>query len=392
MKIVLALPTLLAKNDDVIFAPRNLFIELVNGLVDKGHDVSVIAPLNVKTRGKSIEFDRILEKETISSIKDQNAEDIFKKELTYWKDRIEYELLLTCEAFKFAEENHCELVHIYLGYQSHYIAEIAKTPSVFAMHDPVFPEKTLEYHLLTKFSNHNYIAISQSQSKRYEESLSIKSRDVVYHGIDPSDFVFSDKNPEKLAFIARFVPEKGAEDALIVARELGKKIKIVSSENYKKIPYYKNVLKPLMSSNVEESPFLKRPDELSRFYGDAKATLFPIKWDESFGMVMIESMSCGTPVIAYAEGSVPEVIKDGETGFIIDRVSSDGQRKIKETGIEGLKKATEKIYQMSDKDYSQMRRACRKRVEENFTLEKMVDGYEKVYRQVIENYKKHSTG
>jgi len=101
---------------------------------------------------------------------------------------------------------------------------------------------------------------------------------------------------------------------------------------------------------------------------------------------MIEAMACGTPVVAYARGSVPEVIKDGETGFIVNSSEEDkrGDWIVKKTGIEGLCEAVEKIYAMPKNQYIEMRKNCRKHVENNFTVEKMVNNYEKVYREIID--------
>lgn len=104
---------------------------------------------------------------------------------------------------------------------------------------------------------------------------------------------------------------------------------------------------------------------------------------------MIEAMACGTPVVAYARGSVPEVIKDGETGFIVNSSEEDkrGDWIVKKTGIEGLCEAVEKIYSMPEEQYRQMRRNCRTHVEKNFTVERMVGEYEKVYNQILSSRK-----
>lgn len=119
--------------------------------------------------------------------------------------------------------------------------------------------------------------------------------------------------------------------------------------------------------------------------GRAKCVLFPIKWEEPFGMVMIEAMACGTPVIAYARGSVPEVIKDGVTGLIVNQNEAEkrGNWIIKKTGIDGLCEAIEKIYGLSPAAYLKMRQNCRKQVEDNFSAEKMVVRYEGVYSEIL---------
>ncbi len=102
-------------------------------------------------------------------------------------------------------------------------------------------------------------------------------------------------------------------------------------------------------------------------FKDAKATLFPITWEEPFGLVMTESMATGTPIIATRRGSVPEVIKNGKTGFIVNNTKD-------------MVKAVSKISKIS-------RRACRKHVEDNFDIEQMLDGYEKVYKKLIKKSK-----
>ena len=126
------------------------------------------------------------------------------------------------------------------------------------------------------------------------------------------------------------------------------------------------------------------------YYQDTKILVNPIRGEESFGLVMAEAMSCGTPVVAFAKGSVPEIIKDGITGYIINYSPKDirGNFIIKKTGEEGIVEAVKRIYQLSKDDYEKMRKNCRKHVEENFTIKKMVDNYEKVYKKVINDCKK----
>ena len=122
----------------------------------------------------------------------------------------------------------------------------------------------------------------------------------------------------------------------------------------------------------------------NQLYGKASYFLYPIVWEEPFGLVFLEAMASGTPVIAFAKGAVPEIIKDGETGFIVNPLDNDirGDWIIKKTGIEGLAQAIEKISSMSDTEYRQMRQNCRKHVEENFIVEKMANEYVEVYKKI----------
>jgi glycosyltransferase involved in cell wall biosynthesis len=125
---------------------------------------------------------------------------------------------------------------------------------------------------------------------------------------------------------------------------------------------------------------------INSFLGSGKLFIFPTRWEEPFGLVLVEAMACGTLVVTFACGSVPEVIKDGETGFIVNSSEEDkrGDWIVKKTGIEGLCEAVERIYSMPEEQYRQMRRACQAHVENNFTVEKMVDEYEKIHKQILE--------
>ena len=129
--------------------------------------------------------------------------------------------------------------------------------------------------------------------------------------------------------------------------------------------------------------------ELVSYYQNAKLFLFPIEWEEPFGLVMIEAMAAGTPIVAFARGSVPEVIKDGETGFIVNSSDEDkrGDWIVKKVGIDGLCEAVERIYSMPKDHYRQMRKNCRGHVEKFFTIEKMIDNYEMVYKQITNSGK-----
>ena len=145
--------------------------------------------------------------------------------------------------------------------------------------------------------------------------------------------------------------------------------------------------------NTKVAPYIDGKNIVSRgffegnkksdFIRKGKAFLFPLRWDEPFGLTMIEAMACGTPVIAYNHGSVSEIVRDGLTGFIVDPDDEDRPGKgtwvIKKQGIEGLIEAVRRIGEID-------RKACRKHIEDNFTVEKMVDGYEKVYHKILNRH------
>jgi len=215
-----------------------------------------------------------------------------------------------------------------------------------------------------------YIAISQKQKKLAKK---IKIFDVVYNGVDLKKFSFSEDYREHLSWIGRIDPYKGLGAAIEVAEKAEVSLKIAGPIYNEK--YFKEEIQPRLNKRIRyvgELSGLK----LKRFYKRSKAVLFPVRWEEPFGFVMIEAMACGTPVIAFRRGAVPELIVQEKTGFICpkDKVSS-------------MIKAVRKIYSMSDSHYRRIRINCRKHVEENFSINKMVENYEKVYQKVIDDWK-----
>jgi len=184
---------------------------------------------------------------------------------------------------------------------------------------------------------------------------------------------------------------KGVDLGIEAAEKTKHKLVLASYLDHGDIPYYKTEIESHFAnkivSNIGE---MKNKKTKSKFLGNAKLFLFPIRWDEPFGIVMIEAMATGTPVIAYALGSVPEVIKDGQTGFIVNASSDDirGNWIVKKTGVQGLCEAVERIYSLPQDKYLEMRKACRSHVEKHFTVDTMVDKYIKVFEEVISKHKK----
>lgn len=359
MKIGLLLPSLLMSErfSDRIFAPKELFLSLADGLVEKGHEVYVYSTSNTKTKAHLVSGEQLFEQKTVPSIRvrtEQEDYTLFKLNYT------EYELDLTTKAYMHAQANGIDIMHSYHDSVAHYIAPLSPIPTVYTLHDPAFDPNTLEGWRFDRFAKDSYIAISKKQREIFATRVNVK--DVVHHGIDTGIWRYGGFPQDYVAFIGRFIPEKGAEDAFAVSEALEVPLHLATSDNYLATPYYVKHIKPKLNNPLFRQTGFLTQEGRSTFFQNAKALLFPIKWDEPFGMVMIEAMACGTPVIAYNRGSVPEIIVDGKTGFIVDE----------KKGVEGLVEAMKKINQID-------RAACRKDVEENFSVEKMVEGYENVY-------------
>jgi glycosyltransferase involved in cell wall biosynthesis len=147
--------------------------------------------------------------------------------------------------------------------------------------------------------------------------------------------------------------------------------------------YWEQDIEPHLTRDIEHIDMLSGTNKIE-LYQHAKALIFPVEREEPFGMTVIESMSCGTPVIAYNVGAIPEIITDGKTGYLVNfDPETETEYETKNNGFAGLHEAVKNLYALSSKDYLTMRKQSRKHVEDHFTVEKMVDGYEKVYKNIL---------
>jgi glycosyltransferase involved in cell wall biosynthesis len=214
--------------------------------------------------------------------------------------------------------------------------------------------------VVKQFPSASFVSISDHQRRPLPEANWLAT---VYHGLPATSLRPSVEPGGYLAFLGRLSAEKGPEAAMRIARKAGTRLRIAAKVPRGNRAYFREQLEPLIDNHliqlVGEVDDRKKQD----FLGGAKALLFPIDWPEPFGLVMIEAMACGTPVIAYRSGSVPEVIDDGVTGFIVD--SED--------------EAVEAIGRLDELD----RRDVRARFEQRFTAKRMAEGYFRCYERLV---------
>jgi glycosyltransferase involved in cell wall biosynthesis len=186
----------------------------------------------------------------------------------------------------------------------------------------------------------------------------------IYHGLPQELFQFQPNPGNYLAFLGRISREKRADRAIEIAKRAGMPLKIAAKVDPVDRRYFKRVVEPLLQQSHVEWIGEISDREKNDFLGNAHALLFPIDWPEPFGLVMIEAMACGTPVIAYDGGAVSEVIKEGQTGFIAKNV-------------EDAAEAVHRVPELS-------RAHCRKVFEKRFTVTRMARDYVKIYKRTID--------
>lgn len=303
--------------------------------------------------------------------------------------RIIFELALLGKAF--SEQEKYDLFHVNIGDGDIALpfCSLVNKPILVTLHNTHrFSYRTEFFNLYKDCKNVFFVSISNAQRKFFPE---LQYAATIYNGIELSKFEFNKTGGESIIWVGRAIPEKGMDIALKVSKMLNRDINLFALTKDDSQEWYESLKKECETIYLKASIREDEPrSNLIREYQNSKVFVFPILWEEPFGLVITESMSCGTPVVAYANGSMPEIIEDGKTGFLVNESESKktGDWIIKKTGFEGLCEAVEKIYALSVTEYEQMRIQCRDRVKKYFTSEKMAEEYNNVYTKIINEGKK----
>jgi glycosyltransferase involved in cell wall biosynthesis len=314
--------------------------DLADGLTGRGHDVTLFATGDSTTRARlEYAFEEAPGPRFNNSI---------------WHDVV-HQLAVHRDVSRF------DLIHQHTFWSGLVGATHLDVPVVHTLHRALTPEMRRLYEPVA--DRLWFVAISESQRASMPE---LRYAAVVHNGIDPDRYPLREGKEEFLLFLGRTHPGKGPRRAVEAARAAGMPLVMaVKMAEAVEEDHWRDEVAPRLGEDVTvltEIAHQRKVDLLQR----ARAVLFPIDWEESFGLVMAEAMACGTPVIATPRGAVREVIEDGVTGFVVPV----------EGYAEAAAAALERIGEIDP-------RACRRRVEERFTLERMLDGYEEVYRGVV---------
>lgn len=322
--------------------------EMIEGFIRKGYKVTLFGAGKYKG---SANFVQIFKK----TITERKIDTTYIEASRPLRIESAYVARIMREIIKREGEFDVIFNHARGGYLFLPLSLFIKTPIVSIMHLPIFKEVA---DVLASYKNPNVITISNNQRKGF---TNINYLGTVYNGIDLSEFEFCRKPKDYFLFMGALGEHKNPKDAILAAKKA--KVKLVLASGKKREPYFSKEIKPLIDNKqikyAGEVTGKKRID----LYKYARGFLFPIKWQEPFGLVMTEAMACGTPVIAYPNGAVLEVIKDKKTGFIVKNVNE-------------MTKAIKNVDKID-------RKKCRERVEKYFSVKKMVDDYEKIAKKLL---------
>ena len=272
-------------------------------------------------------------------------------------DQLAYHIVLLEQVFQQARA--FDLLHFHIDYL-HFPLSVRQTiPAVTTLHGRLdLPDLIPVYQM---FPTMPVVSISDSQRAPLPW---LNWLGTVYHGLPADLYTFRETPGAYLAFLGRIAPEKGVEQAIAIAQQAGMPLKIAAKVDRADHQYFREVVQPLLRKHALVEYVGEMGDgQKNAFLGEAYALLFPIDWPEPFGLVMIEALACGTPVIAYARGSVPEVLESGVTGWIVE-------------SIEEAVQAVARVPAIS-------RAHCRQVFEERFSAFRMAQDYLQIYKMLL---------
>lgn len=349
---------------------------LTEGLVKKSHDVTLFATGDSKTAAH-LEY---IYKEALNKEKMEEQFSSLALQL-FWMHSLPT-LLHTARGF--ADDNKFDIIHNHMHYAGLFFEKHMKTPVVHTYHGDFTGalQSPIERMILQNFNQAKWVAISEAQKRNC--TIPLNFVEVIHHGIPLSDYAVNLEPESNLLWLGRITPKKGIIEAITAASKTNKKLVITGVVN----PRDEEFFKQHVEGQIDQTTILFHgaTDKQTKagYYQKARALLYPILWEEPFGLVMIEAMASGTPVIAFAQGAVPEVVVDGETGFLVNPPNKKvGNFAVQRSGVDGICDAIEMIYSMDAGRYKVMREQCRRHVETNFTVDVMVGKYEKVYEKIL---------
>ncbi len=320
---------------------------LCDELTNRGHQVSLFAAGDSETKA---------ELNSVYPVALNKEQSLSERKKTFYTNS----LIVKC----YEKLNNSDILHSHFTLLGSFPSNLTEKPIVVSVHSPIDEDMK---PFIKEYHNLHYISFSLSQRKQMPELHWFAN---IYHGVDTELFAFNPEPEDYFFYLGRLTEEKGVHLAIEAAKAAGAKL-VIAGRSYPNEGYWhSHIEKNIDGVNIIYIGEQDLTNKIS-WLQKAKALLFPTQYQEQFGYVMIEAMSCGTPVIGWNNGAVPEVIQNKKTGFVVNTV-------------EEMTEAIKNIDQIS-------REETRKRAEIFFSVKKMVSGYQKVYQRIIEehNFKKN---
>lgn len=358
LKIAILAPLKRVITPDTTVSRNRVIVDLVSELVKRGHKITIFGTEGSHLSG--VEFVSICKPLTELP----PAENEFYQHTSY----LALELAQVLES-----QGEFDIIHNHMYPEYLALTVPFKTPMVTTVHSQMIP---LTVSVLKKFPQAHLVAISHMA----KSAAGIETMDVVHNSVDTEFFQPNDKPKTYLLAVGRmskakddkgnFLDPKGIGNAIAIAEKSGMPLKIVG--NVEDTAFFDEIVKPHLSSTIEFIGKVSPEQTLSRqdmheLFAGALAFINPINWEEPFGLVMAEALSCGTPVVAFNRGAVAEIVEDGKTGFVVDPAQ----------GIDGFISSLKQIGSIN-------RTTCREHAARSFSKSRMVDDYEKVYQKILQ--------
>jgi len=312
---------------------------LTEALVEDGHDVTLFASGDSQTSAQLIPC-------CTQSLR-LNPDCV---------DQLAHHFVMVQEVLDRAEE--FDIIHFHVDYLHYPMSRMANLPHVTTLHGRLDLRDLVP--LYRKFRDMPVISISQAQRKPLCWANWVGN---VYHGLPPQSLALGQGKGQYLAFLGRIAPEKRVDRAIEIAVASGMKLKIAAKIDRADRYYFESEVKQLLAQPGIEFIGEIAEHQKVEFLGNAYVLLFPVDWPEPFGLVMIEAMACGTPTIGFRCGSVPEVLRPGVSGFVVN-------------DMEEAIRAVPRVASLS-------RDACRRDFEKRFTSRRMAKNYTRLYAEVL---------
>lgn len=380
LRVGLVVPHIFIHRDilpQVIFSPGELALSLAQGLMDRGVDVTLFTPVPTDTTARSITADLSLFESELAGRGDTYVALLKKHPFTFINLARQVQAEIIAKAYAAANNDEIDIVHIYTNEEDLALpfAELCQVPVVFTHHDP-FNFSVKYKNVFPKYAHLNWLSLSEAQRQGMPSDTNWVAN--IYHGIDPRRFRPLD-HPDNnyVAYLGRIIQPKGVHIAINAVKAYNQTattplILKIAGKHYAdeaNDTYWQKVIEPELGETIEYVGHLKDEYQKQQFLGNARGLLVPSTFDEPFGMVSIESLASGTPVIGMTIGATPEIIESGRTGYIIDYQDD-------EQAAGAMAAAIAKLPSIN-------RATCRQSFEQRFTLETMVNDHLSVYEQLV---------